>query len=142
MDILVKRFRTFRSLKVGQKSLFLEAVFFQYLTWILLFFVPFRRVIPQRSGNPKGGIPLRGSLLAQIKEATARANTLAIWKNRCLVQALATRKMLTRRGIGSTLHLGFAASTGKKYLAHAWLQVGEFEVVNKGNVEVVLFEKS
>lgn len=135
-----KRFATFRSLPTKEKTLFLEALFCQYLLWFLLLFVPFRKMIPQQSTGAGGGVASGSAFPFLVKEATARANTLAFWKNRCLVQSLAARNMLARRGITSTLHLGFAAAPGGNLTAHAWLQVGDFEVVNKGSVELVLFE--
>lgn len=136
-----KRLATFRSLSTEEKALFFEALFCQVLIWFLLLLVPFRKMIPQKSSSAGEGIKKSQSLLVRTKEATARANTLAFWKNRCLVQSLAARNMLARRGVVSTLHLGFAAAPGRNLSAHAWLQVGDFEVVNKGSVELVLFEK-
>jgi hypothetical protein len=135
-----KRIATFRSLSMEEKALFFEAVFCQVLIWFLLLWVPFRKMIPQQSGNSGECKPFNRGLLIMVKEATARANTLAFWKNRCLVQSLAARNMLARRGIVSTLHLGFTASPHGEPSAHAWLQVGDFEVVNKGSVELVLFK--
>ena len=81
-------------------------------------------------------------LLDRIKIASARAERLAFWKNRCLVKSLAAYRMLKRRGINASLHLGFAASPDNNPVAHAWLQVADFEVVPKGQVEVELFSKA
>lgn len=77
--------------------------------------------------------------LERIKTATAQANLLALWKNRCLVQSLAARRMLSRRGIPSTLHFGMIAGPHGKPLAHAWLIAGEMEIVAKGGDYMELY---
>jgi hypothetical protein len=46
----------------------------------------------------------------------------------CLAQALAARAMLSRRGIGSTLHVGVARSGAAPFEAHAWLEAAGVEV--------------
>ena len=134
-------FRTFLNLPCAEKRLFLEALWWQYYTRFLLIFIPFRGIIKHFS-SPEPPTPcsalcaLRSVPLEKIKAATARANLLALWKNRCLVQSLAARRMLSRRAIPSTLHFGMTAVPHQNPTAHAWLTVGNFEVVNKGTVEV------
>ncbi len=65
-------------------------------------------------------------LLKIIKVAVRRGNKLAIWDNKCLVCSLAARKMLEKRNISSTLHLGVRYANEHKMEAHAWLTVGYF----------------
>ncbi len=45
------------------------------------------------------------------------------WRSTCLVKALAAHRMLARRGIKSTVHLGVKKSDSKGLEAHAWLSV-------------------
>ena len=65
-------------------------------------------------------------LLKRLKVAVRRGNKLAIWDNKCLVCSLAARKMLEKRNISSTLHLGVRYANEHKMEAHAWLTVGDF----------------
>jgi hypothetical protein len=52
------------------------------------------------------------------------------WMNAlCLPRALATHAMLRRRGIASRLCLGVARQ-GQALAAHAWVEIGENEVVS------------
>ena len=46
------------------------------------------------------------------------------WECKCLVQAIAGKKMLQRRRIGSTLYLGVAKEGENALVAHAWLRSG------------------
>jgi hypothetical protein len=146
----LNHFQKFLALKKAEKQLFFEALWWQYYTRFLLIFIPFRRILKHFSGpepgrdlpraKSRGESPLE--TLENIKTATARANLLALWKNRCLVQSLAARRMLSRRGIASTLHFGMTAVQHQNPTAHAWLTVGDFEVVNKGTVEVEFLGES
>lgn len=47
------------------------------------------------------------------------------WTCRCLVQAIAGKRMLQRRKIVSTLYLGVDHGVVKNLEAHAWLRCGE-----------------
>ena len=71
------------------------------------------------------------SPLYEIKSATQQASHFSPWKNKCLVQSLAARRMMTRRGIHSQLSLGVTFDENKKMIAHAWLEAGDFEIVAK-----------
>ena len=71
-------------------------------------------------------------LLGHIKWALYNADRLSFWKNRCLVQSIAGRFMLQRRGIRSTVYFGVRHDKNKKIIAHAWLKTDDFEVVEKG----------
>ncbi|MGA1052030.1 MAG: lasso peptide biosynthesis B2 protein [Ilumatobacteraceae bacterium] len=59
---------------------------------------------------------------------TRVARTLP-WKPTCLRQSLATRAMLTRRGIDATIHLGIADVATMD--AHAWVTVDGWTVVGR-----------
>jgi hypothetical protein len=90
--------------------------------------------------NPEPGIrnPEHGTwnqepgTLALIKTATQRVSRISPWKNKCLVSSLAARRMLNRRKIQSQLSLGVAKGEKGEMIAHAWLKVGDFEIVEKG----------
>ena len=51
------------------------------------------------------------------------------WRSTCLVQALAARRWLARRGVASELVLGARKPGGAELDAHAWLKAGERIVV-------------
>jgi hypothetical protein len=43
------------------------------------------------------------------------------WRSNCFAQSLAAQKMLSRRGISSTIHFGIAIDDERTMAAHAWL---------------------
>jgi hypothetical protein len=72
-------------------------------------------------------------LIKSLKVAIERASRLAFWKNVCLGQSFAARWMLQRRGITSALIIGVRHDNKKELKAHAWLTVGEVEIVPRGD---------
>ena len=135
-----KQFRTLLSLDTRDKVLFFEALYFQYKVWFLMLFLPFRKMFSiEDYCNVSEGLT-NTVILERTRIAISRADTLAFWKNRCLVKSLAAYRMLKRRGIRASLHLGLSTGQGSMPVAHAWLQVGHFEVVSRGEVEVELFD--
>ena len=58
-----------------------------------------------------------------VSYAVDKVCSRTAWESKCLVRALCARKLLERKGIGSTLYLGCKSENGKM-LAHAWLRCG------------------
>lgn len=127
-----KKLQKFLTLNRAERKLFFEALFSQYWCRLLLWILPFRRIV-KRYPNPETTAKTAdASLLESIRAAIAQANLLALWKNRCLVQSLAARRMLSRRGIASTLSFGVTLDENKKVIAHAWIKVDHLEIVARG----------
>ncbi|MBN2862793.1 MAG: lasso peptide biosynthesis B2 protein [Bacteroidales bacterium] len=57
------------------------------------------------------------------------------WHSTCLVKALAAHKMLEKRGIISTVHLGVKKSTNNDLEAHAWLSVDGSVIIGGENLD-------
>ncbi|WP_191556874.1 lasso peptide biosynthesis B2 protein [Metabacillus idriensis] len=66
--------------------------------------------------------------LKNISSAIHFASKYAPWETMCLVRAIASMKMLERRGIESTLYLGTSRNNVKELTAHAWLRSGNYYV--------------
>jgi len=117
--------------------MFSESLFFQLYVGLLLKFIPFKW-IPRLFVNPPASMSQVSNLksqissLEQIKAAIQRSGPYSPWKNKCLVQSLAARRMLNRRKISSQLSLGVAKGANGRTIAHAWLKAGDFEIVEKG----------
>jgi hypothetical protein len=79
------------------------------------------------------------SYLEQLKTATQRASKVSLWRNKCLIQSLAARRMLSSRRIMSELSLGVAKGHDGKMIAHAWIKAGDFEVVEQSGDYKELF---
>jgi hypothetical protein len=47
------------------------------------------------------------------------------WESQCLVQAIAAKMMLRRRGVPSTLYLGVTKDDATGLSAHAWVRSGD-----------------
>ncbi len=125
-------FNRFLTFSLAEKKLFFEALFFLYLAKICLVFFSFKYCIKliTLKKNPQKNI--NTATLVLIKRANHRASYFAFWKNPCLVQSIAARWMLNRQAIASQLKLGIRHDAHKNIVAHAWIVVQDFEIVDKG----------
>ncbi len=144
MKALWQKRRKFFSLSGKEKALFTEALLLHLWVGLALKVIPFRK-IPVIFRSPLFGLkaeseaksrhPLSGQqydLIRLIKDAVTRAGNVSPWKNKCLVSSLAGRCMLRSRKIPSELSLGVIKGAEGKVAAHAWLESGGVEIVEKG----------
>ena len=79
--------------------------------------------------------PEQEALAAEIGQMVARVARRMPFRAKCLQQVLAVRRMLTRRGVPSTVYLALAndpsrrAATSRADPAHAWIKAGS-RIVN------------
>lgn len=73
--------------------------------------------------------PAAAALIDRVAFAIPRAAARVPWRSDCLVQALAARRWLERRGIGSRLRIGVRKDQSASLAAHAWLRAGDRIVV-------------
>ena len=136
---MLPKYRKYNVLQRKEKFLFLEALSIHLYTGLLLKVIPFRWIPRFFSNSKRGTRNEKRETLPLIKTAIQRASRISPWKNRCLVSSLAGRCMLRRRKISSQLSLGVAKNAGGKTVAHAWLKVGDLEIVNKMGEYTELF---
>ena len=72
-------------------------------------------------------------IVERITYAVPRVAARVPWRADCLVQAMAAKRWLSARGIGSTIHYGVPRQKGERFEAHAWLTVGE-RLVTGGDI--------
>jgi hypothetical protein len=114
-----------------KKRLMLEALV--YLGWArILKALPFSRIAPslgkRMMETPLELEPSNARLIGQISQAVRVMSRHTVWESQCLVRAIAAKKMLERRRIGSTLYLGTARDESGNLIAHAWLRSGPFYI--------------
>jgi hypothetical protein len=134
--------KRFFQIPFAEKILFLEAVFFLFTAKILLLIFPFKfcvRFIKCKNCNNNN---VNLEQLQSVKTAIDRANQFAFWKNVCLVKSVSARWMLNRRNIPSKLSLGVLHDKNGNLIAHAWVKVSHFEIIDKGldYNELITFE--
>lgn len=127
----MNRLRKFVNLPIVEKRLLLEATLFLFAAKVLLIILPFKHCIKLLSF---GEVENRDPELVQlmyIKKAIHRTQWLMFWRNKCIVMCVASRWMLRRRQIPSSLSLGVVFDEDKKLKAHAWIKAGDFHLVEK-----------
>jgi hypothetical protein len=136
-----------------ERRLFIEAVFWCAVARLVILFLPFRvysRLLGRAQGEAAGtgefidrtgsaAPPLgdengktRNECLQQIARAVRRASRHVPWETRCLVKAIAAKRMLSRRKINCTIYLG-VAKDNDRLIAHAWLTSGDIIITGKNS---------
>lgn len=117
---------------IKEYRLFIEAWFFLAIARTLIFWMPFRKLLPllgrqvsqEEAEIAASNQVASNDLLELIRISIRRACRRSPWRTKCFEQALSARMMLRRRGIKSIVHFGVRKSipNQKEALeAHAWL---------------------
>ncbi|GIQ69781.1 hypothetical protein XYCOK13_26050 [Xylanibacillus composti] len=121
------KMRTFLSLPMRQKLLYIEA--FYFLGWARVFkMLPFSKVAPAlgvyMQETPYTYEDAHVPVIVDVSRAVRTMSRYTWWESRCLVMAIAAMKMLERRGVACTLYMGTAKDENGRMIAHAWLRSG------------------
>ena len=117
----------FMSLKLDKKLLLAEAVVLLGISRAVLKVVEFKRIAPylgqhMNKHTKDADSEISISKAGQVRWAVSVMSKYTPWESKCLVQAMAAKIMLRRRGIKSTIYLGVARDGQGKMIAHAWLE--------------------
>ena len=105
---------------------FCELCIARFKVW----FVPFRRYKKELGKHmhtsPEQVAETDMRLSKRLGWAVRKAAKLTPFRSTCLVQAMAAKRMLNKRGISSTLYIGLAKDerAAKAISNHAWLRAG------------------
>ncbi len=130
--MMIKKIRKFLRLPWKLKLLLSEAIITLFFSQLTLFLLPVGEILKKSSSRGTMNGPDYLNDLAAIKWALYNASRVCYRKNKCLVQCIAGKRMLARRGIESKIFMGVRHNDEKLIIAHAWLKAGDFEVVEKG----------
>lgn len=119
------------ALPADQRRLAAEAVVALAAANLLLRLLPFRlagRLLGERgaSAAAERAAAEHAAVAEKVRRALARAAARAPWRTTCLIQALAGRLMLKRRGVPCAVYFGVKREDG--FAAHAWLVAGRTPV--------------
>ena len=127
------------------RKITIESWFFCMWYRILVFHVPMK-YLEKHFGNRDEETPMeverRDYYWAyRVSYETNRIADKTPWDSKCLVRALAARRILKKRGVHTTLYLGVGMEDGKKMIAHAWLRCGSFYVTGGTGEEFAMVAK-
>ncbi len=110
------------------RGILLEALFWLGIARLVVLIIPFRWVEPylgeRMVESAPDQVPENPQQVRRIAWAVNRVSAYTPWQSKCLVQALAAKRMLHSRKVVSTLYLGVTRLGEKKLEAHAWLRCG------------------
>jgi hypothetical protein len=127
MKFLQKIIKYF-TLNKEERILFHQALQLLIAWKIRIVFLPMRKYVKFLGEKGKEAIYTEASKENWIRKlpiAIHRADSILPWKSKCLTEAIATKKLLEKYQIKSTLFLGVAKDENQKLIAHAWLRWGE-----------------
>ncbi|MDJ0757458.1 MAG: lasso peptide biosynthesis B2 protein [Ardenticatenaceae bacterium] len=129
-----------RQLSWRDRGLLLEAAVLSVGVWLCLRIFPFRYLAPYlgrevTKGSPVAGPTRPSEMVARISWAVQAVGSRLAWSNLCLVNAVAAKLMLRRRGISTQLFLGLAKDGEQNLEAHAWLNCGDLFVTGETDHE-------
>lgn len=123
----LRALKKFFALSWRHRMLLVETAIWLAVARVAILVVPFRWLAP-RLGATMAESPMAeprmGELGWRLGWALRVASRYTPWQTRCLVQAMAGKMLLKRRGIPSTLYLGLAKDPDGQLAAHAWLRCG------------------
>jgi hypothetical protein len=134
---ILRRIRSFLSTSPLERRLFAAAILLTAYFRIALFVLPFRRVIGWQgvpglespdAADP-GSRPYREALHRALLLTARNAPGLAT----CYTLCLAGKWLLRRRGLPSTLYIGFRKCEQGRYEGHAWLRSYEAWISGGGS---------
>lgn len=106
----------------------IEAFIWLGMARLAMLTLPFRRIEPylgtRMAESPFDEFPEDCRQLQQVAWAVNKMSNYTLWQSKCLVQAMAAKRMLQSRQIASTLYLGVTKSNSQALKAHAWLRSG------------------
>ena len=77
---------------------------------------------------------------ARVSHCVNRVCDHTLWESKCLVRALTTQKLLSKKQIPTTMYLGCGKENGK-LIAHAWLRCGAYYFMGGDGTGYAMVEK-
>lgn len=104
----------------------------------MILLVPFR-FIATRLGRKMAESPQenpgQAKYIRRISWAIEAVAGRTPWESKCLVQAIAAKMLLRRKGLHNTLYLGVSKGEDGSLIAHAWVRAGD-RYVTGGDVRM------
>ena len=133
--------KRFVALPANRRAISVEAVIALGVARLLVLTVPIRwitRRLERQATLPHAQPGEAGDVIREVGWAVRAAAPKTPWDSACLVQALAGKWMLGRRGLDSAIRLGVAKDADGNLQAHAWLCAGD--TILTGGAQVPRFE--
>jgi hypothetical protein len=123
----LRKISRYFNIKKEERILFHQALFLLIGWKMKIMFLPMKKYV--MFFGEKGLEDLyennsKDDLIIRFPIAIHRADSILPWRSKCLTEAIATKRLLAKYNIRSTLFLGVAKDENQKLIAHAWLRCG------------------
>lgn len=129
---LAGKLYTLKELSFTTRLLFAEALFTSAWVKISLTLFPFHRIMGWLGTNTAESSSSQQeetlTLRKEIKSALDLCRKYAPWRTECYTMSLTGKLMLRRRGLSSTLYIGFKKDETGIFKGHAWLRANDLYI--------------
>jgi hypothetical protein len=127
--LLIQRCRWCRRQSWGDRLVLIEALAWLGIARFAVGALPFHWIASylghRQRESPAMADPGQQERVRRIGRAVVTMSRHTPWESQCLVQAIAAKMMLRRRGVPSTLYLGVTKDDATGLSAHAWVRSGD-----------------
>ncbi|MPQ44839.1 lasso peptide biosynthesis B2 protein [Clostridium tarantellae] len=128
--LTLNKFKTFMSIGIKEKFMFLEAFTLEGIMRMAILIIPFKK-LKKYMGKHSVESSYEGDIedykiVKKVRWAVMHAAEYTPWESKCLVQALTVQNMLKRRKIYTTIYLGVGKDENNEMIAHSWIRYGRF----------------
>ena len=124
-----RKINKFISIPSEERNLFLRIYFMLFCVRIVIVFFPMRKYskwLGEKGKELDEEIELdKKDIVKKVIKANRRAIRHLPGKTKCLAQAITIKRILSKKGIKSTLYLGVGKESKNNLIAHAWLKCGK-----------------
>ena len=125
---LFNKISKFFKISGEERSLFFHSIFLLLIWKIKIVFLPMPAYVKsfgQKGEEESDTDDTQDNIIRKVQSAIRRADSILPWKSKCLTEAVATKRLLKKFNLKSTLFLGVAKDESQKVIAHAWLKWGD-----------------
>ena len=142
---LVQKIGKYICLTKEEKALFRQALYLMIGWKMRIILFPMRKYakfLGKKGEDSVNSDVSKDYLINKFTQAIHRADSVLPWESKCLTEAIATKRLLERYNIKSTLFLGVTKDENQKLIAHAWLRYGEHIISGeRGYLRFTIVEK-
>lgn len=124
---LFTRINKFFRISREERSLFFHSLCLLFIWKVRIVFLPmpaYVKAFGQKGAEEIDIVESQDHFIRKVQSAVQRADSILPWKSKCLTEAIATKRLLEKFNLRSTLILGVAKDESQKLIAHAWLKRG------------------
>ncbi|MBU0765943.1 MAG: lasso peptide biosynthesis B2 protein [Bacteroidetes bacterium] len=126
---MISEVKKYCRLPSKERKLLNKIVIWLFLYKILIVLVPVRKYSFLFSTGNEGSSDKTKNydlqLIEMLTKSVRRSRKIVPWKNKCMAESLAAKRILNKKKISSIINFGVKKDSEGKIIMHAWLCIGD-----------------